>query len=152
VLLVGLLAGAVLAGCNVLSNLLDFSTKTALKELDVVAEVGANQDMATALDVVFVIDKNALPVLPRTGPEWFANKGPLLDGLASGVIVLSLQMSTPDQIRAQPLPKGYERALAVYSYANYLSPGGQPLGNLTTFRCALITLKSTRITYQSCGR
>lgn len=140
-----------LGGCSFVSYVLDFSPTTELKQLNVVAEVNANQNMATALDVVFVFDKNALAVLPKTGPDWFTNKNALINGLASGVAVLSLQIPPASTVSGQPLPKNFKKAIAVLSYANYLSAEGQAVGNLTPFKCALLTLTSTQISYTSCS-
>ena len=139
-----------MSGCSLPRNGLEFPPTTKLKQLNVVAEIGANQNTATALDLVFVFDKTALPLLPKTGPDWFANKQALLAGLASGVAVLSLQVPPASKVIATPLPQAHEKAIAVYSYANYLSAAGQAMGDLTPYPCVQITLGSTQISYANC--
>jgi type VI secretion system protein len=141
---------ACLSACGAAIHLPDHSSTTELKQINVVAQVDANLRMATALDVVFVYDRNVPAVLPKTGPEWFANKDALLASLASGVAVMSLQVPPGSSISNEPLPKGFKNAIAVYSYANYLSADGQVMGNITSFKCVLMTLSSTKISYSHC--
>lgn len=139
-----------LAACSAVGDLLGWQKTTALRQLDVVVQAGANQNMVTMLDIVFVMDSNSLSLLPQTGPEWFAQKKRLQDRLANKVLVLSLQMDTPDLITAQALPSGYQKALVVYSYANYLEVDGQQVGNLTPYKCARITIDVRQILYGAC--
>ena len=63
-----------MSGCSLPRYGLDSPPTTKLRQLNVVAEIGANQNMAIALDVVFVFDKTALPLQPKTGLDWFATK------------------------------------------------------------------------------
>lgn len=142
---------ACLSACGFASNDQDYRTTSELNQINVVAQIDANQNMATALDVVFVFDKNALSVLPKTGPDWFANKSALLANLASGVAVMSLQIPPASTVSGGPMPNGYKKAIAVYSYANYLSTDGHAMGNITSFKCALLTLSSTQISYSDCS-
>lgn len=120
------------------------------RQIKVVAEMSANQNMATALDIVFVFDQNAVPLMPKTGPDWFANKAALLANLSSGLSIVSLQLP-PASLIEPALPKGHEKAIAVYSYTNYLSEGGQARGDLTSYRCVRITLAATQVQYASCS-
>lgn len=140
-----------LGACSSLSDVMDFGLGTHHKQIKIVAQVAANQNMATALDLVFVFDPNALPLLPKTGPDWFANKTPLLASLSSALSVVSLQIPPMSTIAQVALPKGHEKAIAVYSYANYLSEDGLARGNLTPYRCVLINLATTQVQYTSCS-
>lgn len=151
-LLVSLVAAAaLLSGCAAVEKLLGIGPHTALRKLQVVAPLGANQNTATAMDVVFVYDSTAQATLPKTGPEWFAAKQALLAGLALSVDVVSLQIPPGSALQEVALPKNYYyKSVAVYSYVNYLSPAGQPLGNLTPFKCALVTLGPSAVAYQPC--
>jgi type VI secretion system protein len=141
----------VLSACSALSDVKDLRVDSHRRQIKVVAQVSANQDMATALDVVFVFDPNALLLLPKTGPDWFANKTPLLASFSSGLSVASLQIPPASTIAQMALPKGHEKAIAVYSYANYLSEAGQAAGNLTPYRCVLINLATTQVYYTNCN-
>jgi type VI secretion system protein len=132
---------AVLAGCS-------SPPKTKVKRIDVVAELHANRNMATALDIVFVYDEAAAALLPRTGPEWFERKAALVSGLASAIDVVSLQVPPAMKLEV-PMPKNRGNAIGVYSYANYVEPAGQPMGNLTPFREITIGLAPDRINYRA---
>lgn len=147
-----LLALAVaLSGCAMLDKLLGIAPTTPLKQVQLVAELGANQDSATAIDLVFVYDDNARGLLPKTGPEWFANKAALLASLTLSLDVVSLQVPPASSVPEVPLPGRHRKALAVYSYVNFLSPAGQAMGQLTPFKCAQITLAATVVRYQACS-
>lgn len=121
---------------------------TKVKRIDVVADVNANRNMATALDIVFVYDPAAAALLPRTGPEWFERKAALVSGLASAIDVVSLQVPPAMRFEVQ-MPKNRGKAIGVYSYANYVEPAGQPMGNLTPFREITIGLAPDRINYRA---
>lgn len=136
-----LLLAALLAACS-------STPKTKVKRIDVVAEVNANRNMATAIDIVFVYDEAAAALLPRTGPEWFERKAALVSGLANAIDVVSLQVP-PAMKFDVPMPKNRSKAIGVYSYANYVEPAGQPMGNLTPFRDITIGLAPDRINYRA---
>ena len=139
-----------LGACSFISYAMDYKSTTDLKQINVVAQLDANLNMATAIDVVFVFDKNALAVLPKTGPDWFDNKSVLMTNLGGALAVLPLEIPPASKVSNQPLPHGYKKAIAVYSYANYLSVKGQAMGNLTSYACAQVTLSRKQISYASC--
>lgn len=122
--------------------------KTRLRGIEVAAALGANANTATALDVVFVFDPAALPLLPKTGPEWFEHKAALAGGLANAIEVVSVQVP-PAAALTLPLPARHARAIGVYSFANYVAPAGQPVANLTPFRQVTLRLAPERIDYDS---
>lgn len=138
------------SGCGFISYALDYSPTTSLKTLNIVAELDANQNMGTEVDVVFVFDKNAVAILPKTSPDWFASRDALQAGLASGIAVLGVQVVPGSTVTNQALPSGYGKAVYVYSYASYVSADGQAVANITAYKCALITLRNTQISYTSC--
>jgi type VI secretion system protein len=63
-----------LGACSFISYAMDYKSTTDLKQIKVVALHDANLKMSTAIDVVFVFDKNILAVLPKTGPDWFGGR------------------------------------------------------------------------------
>lgn len=130
---------ASLAGCV-------STPKTEVKNILVVAESNANRNTATALDIVFVYDTTSAGLLPKTGPEWFDKKAGLVSGLAKGIDVVSLQVP-PEMTVEVALPKRYAAAIGVYSYANYLEPAGQPMGNLTPYQQTTIRLAPDNVVY-----
>ena len=151
-LCIALTIAAALGGCAMIDKLLGITPDSPLKQLQVVAEIGANQDSATALDLVFVYDDDARNRLPKTGPEWFANKAALLAGLSLSVDVVTLQIPPASRVSPVALPARHRKAQAVYSYLNYLAPAGQPMGNLSAFKCAQITLAASSVRYQNCSQ
>jgi type VI secretion system protein len=119
---------------------------TRLEALQVIAAPGANMDTATAIDIVFVYRPDALPLLPKTGPEWFANKAALLAAFGASLEVVPLQLA-PGYMVQVTLPPRHASAIAVYAYANMISPAGQPVGNLTPYRHVQMRIESDRIGY-----
>jgi type VI secretion system protein len=140
-LVVALLFALALVGCA--------TPKTDLHLLHIVAQPGANLDSATALDIVFVFDDTAKAMLPRTGPEWFAKKQALLAGLAQSVYVVPFQLP-PSTVADLKITKQMRQAIGVYMYANYIAPGGQPVGNLTPYTCVQISLEASSVGYLNC--
>jgi type VI secretion system protein len=130
---------AALAGCST-------TPETVIGSIRVVAEQGANQDVATALDIVFVYDTTSAGLLPKSGPDWFDKKASLMAGLATGIDVVSLQVPPLTTVDV-PLPKRAKKAIGVYSYANYITAAGQPMGNLTPYKTMTIRLAPDRVTY-----
>lgn len=122
------------------------SPSIALTKVRIVADAGANQNSATAVDIVFIYDKNADSFIPRTAPEWFERKSAIMAGLATEVDVVSVQIA-PAMVSDVELPVRSKKAIAVYSYANYLSASGQAKGNLTPYRHITINLKTAAVTY-----
>lgn len=120
--------------------------KTEVKSIQVISTVNANQNTATALDIVFVYDPASASLLPKTGPDWFDKKPALVSGLAKAIDVVALQVP-PAMTVDVPLPKGYAKAIGVYSYANYLEAAGQPMGNLTPYKQPVIRLTPDNIIY-----
>lgn len=118
---------------------------TTLASVRVAAPPGANLDSATALDMVFVYDKNSIALLPKTGPEWFAQKQALLNGLGPSIEVVSLQVPPATVVDPVRLPKRAGDAVAVYGFADYLSADGQARFDITQFRHAVIWLAATQI-------
>lgn len=119
----------------------------AVSQVNVVAEINANQSSATQLDIVFVYDSTAAALLPKTGPEWFDKKDALLAGAADSIDVVSLQVP-PATIAGAALPRRHSNAIGVYVFANYLSADGQAMGNITPYRNVTIWLTPTGITYK----
>lgn len=121
--------------------------KTALKGIQLIAESEANSGvLATAVDVVFVYDSATASLLPKSGPDWFARKAALMNSLATGIDVVSIEIP-PAKVYDVPLPARASKAIGVYSFANYLSAGGQAMGNLTPFKTMTIRLGPDAVVY-----
>ena len=138
--------GWALAGCSTLANLLPWHTKTtSVSTVRVAAPPGANLNSATMLDLVFVYNTTSAGMLPKTGPDWFAQKVSLQNGLGPAIDVVSLQVPPAMVIDSVTLPKNAGKAIAVYGFANYQSPDGQARIDLTQFRRPVIWLAPTQI-------
>lgn len=122
------------------------SLPIALTKVRIVAEAGANHNSVTAVDIVFVYDKNAEAIIPHTAPEWFASKSAIVDKLVTAIDVVTIQIA-PAMVSDVELPARSKKAIAVYSYANYISASGQAKGNLTPYRHITINLKTDTVTY-----
>lgn len=120
---------------------------TSVAQIKVVAEINANQSSATQIDIVFVYDSTAAALLPKTGPEWFDKKAALLAGAADSIDVASLQVP-PATIAEVSLPGRHGKAIGVYVFANYLSPAGQAVSNITPYKRVTIWLTPSSISYK----
>jgi type VI secretion system protein len=116
---------------------------TGVQTIRITATANANQNNATALDLVFVYDSNAVALLPKGGPDWFAGKAALVAGLATSIDVVSLQIPPVSIVNLpadRAFPARYQKAIGVYGYANYVAAAGQPMFNLTPYGTVGITL------------
>ena len=141
------LALAALDGCSTIASLLPGHQKTtSLSSLRVAAPPGANLNSAVALDIVFVYDTTSVAMLPKTGPEWFAQKAALQSGLGRNIDVVSLQIPPATVIDPVPLPSKAGKAIAVYGFANYQAKDGQARSDITAYRHAVVWLAATQVT------
>ncbi len=136
-------------GCAAVKSVLGIKPHTALTQIRIQALAGANLDNGTALDLVFVYDNQLLPQLPKTGPLWFATKADLMANHPLTLDVARVRIA-PTKSSEVTLSTSRRTAVAVYSYANFLAPGGQAMGDLTLFKCVQITLGPSAVAYQSC--
>lgn len=136
-----------LAGCGAMDWLQNaMYPKSDLEQLRIVAAADANQGMATAIDLVFVYDKSLIPLLPKSGPEWFDKKKSIVANQPANFVVVSLEVP-PGMIVEAPLPKRSGQPMGAFLYANYLGRDGQFPINLTSFTAAEIRLKAQSIEY-----
>lgn len=145
---VAALLAAVLAGCAAIER--ELEPKAKLRQVQVFAREGLNDDNATALDLVFAYNDAAVALLPKTSPQWFANKDALLAGLGPAIEVVELQMVPTSEVLNAPLPARHRHAVAVFSYANYLAAGGQAQGQLTAYHCVLVSMEPRAVLYDKC--
>lgn len=135
-----------LSACGAL-NVVAGPEPIRLKTIKVVAEISANQNTATAIDIVFVYNNSAVALLPKTGPEWFEQKSALMLSMASNIEVVSLQVPPATLVNAS-LPMKHEKAIGVYSFVNFLSADGQAMGNLTPYKDMVIWLTPDNVLYK----
>ncbi|HEY9131311.1 MAG TPA: hypothetical protein VIM98_06100 [Dyella sp.] len=138
---------AVLTACSAISSLLPgHQPTTRLSSVRVAAPPGANLNSAIRLDLVFVYASADVAMLPKTGPDWFAQKMALQNGLGKAMDVVSLQVPPAMVIDPVKLPDKAGKAIAVYAFADYLSKDGQARSDITQFRHAVIWLAATQVT------
>jgi type VI secretion system protein len=142
--LIALSSAGLLAACSLFGG----PKTTTLEQVKVVAEINANQNSATELDMVFVYDTTLTAQLPKTGPEWFDTKAALMAGMATGVDVVSLQIP-PATLADMKLPERHGKAIGVYVFTNYLSTAGQPMSNLTPYKKVIIWLTPSTVMYRT---
>lgn len=116
-----------------------------LTQIRIAAEPGANQNTATSIDIVFHYNSATSDMQPQSGPEWFAKKAEMINGLGQNADIVTLLIQ-PAMMIDVPLPARHRKATAVYCYANYLSPYGQARHNLTDLRSVTIQLGQDTVT------
>lgn len=138
---------ATLTACSAISSLLPgHQATTRLSSVRVAAPPGANLNSAIRLDLVFVYANADVAMLPKTSPDWFAQKAALQNGLGKAMDVVSLQVPPAMVIDPVKLPDKGGKAIAVYVFADYLSKDGQARSDITQFRHAVIWLAATQVT------
>ena len=139
-----------LGGCGALGKakrMVGLGPDTAdLKALAVSAEAGANLGNATRLDVVVIYTDRAVAALPKTGPEWFAQRDALRVGFPKELAVVSLEVPSPSPEFAVTLPNDTRsRGLEVRVFADYAAQAGWPAVSLTPFKRAALRLGAQTI-------
>ncbi len=105
-----LAAVCLLSSCSLLSM---FKSNNSLRSIQLAAEINANQNTATNIDIAFLYDDQAVALLPKTGPEWFEKKQALMLSMATSIEVVSLQMP-PATLANVSLPARHAKAVGVY--------------------------------------
>jgi type VI secretion system protein len=118
--------------------------KVDLRSLRIVSLPDANDDSATAVDVVFVMDSAAVPGLPADCLQWFSQRPRWVDGDPGRLKVVSLQLPPGKDVQVT-LPPGYEDAVEARIYANYIEKDGQYPVPLSQLKQPLVVLKSGSI-------
>ena len=129
---------------------LSSGSKSALKRVSIEAREHANENQATAVDIVVIYDAKLLEILPKNAIEWFDKKSSFMASVGQNIDVVSLQIP-PISLVDVKLPKGIAKAVYVMSYANYIAAEGQMVGNLSSYKCAKIILQPQRVDYVGCS-
>lgn len=142
-----LLAALLLAGCSSLKNLANLlpfvgPSKARVDQVRVVAMPGANGDLPTRVDLVFVYDAEFSAPLPRSAADWFAQKDALLGAWPGKLEALSLQLPPGSAADPAPLPARHGKAYRVLAYADTQAAAGQPAWELTPFERPLLTIEA----------
>ena len=111
---------------------------------------GANQNTAATVNIVAVLDRSAVTYMPRTAPEWFGNRRAHLQVFGNGVAVTEYQIVSNSGLLELPLPRSSGRAVALFAYADYLSPEGQALIRLPVRGCSRLVFEEKTISFSEC--
>ncbi|WDE09384.1 hypothetical protein [Thalassomonas haliotis] len=136
-----------LLGCNsinqALSKVVPFYSydKTTLSDISITSDAGSNNSVPVAIDFVFIFDETVTPVLQNLkGPEWFANKAGLLLQYDKKLALAHVEIVPLTAKHSISLPDGYDDAVKVLMFANYIHVSGQVIADLTLFDELQITL------------
>lgn len=142
----GLITVAI-SGCSGVTEKITnlWSSPNAVKEIAVVAEPTANQNSATALDIVFVYENELVKQLPDTGPKWFQARAQWQQQYPQQFEWVSLQIPPGQQVKQVTLPDRASDAQYIVGFANYLTEQGQYPFNLTPLKQVQIRLQADRI-------
>jgi type VI secretion system protein len=145
--LILLLLGA-LTGCNsvekVAAQVIPFYSydKTELTRISLMADVDSNSNMPVAIDLVFIYDELLNSALAGfSGPEWFHNKASITLRYQQDIKVHHIEVAPLTMIEALTLPEGFDDAVEVMMFANYIDKAGQYAVDITMFNELQITLK-----------
>lgn len=136
-----------LACIAILSACMSTPTASRVNRIQIIAFPDANQMTATAVDIVFVYDKNVEAMMPKSSTQWFDTKAALTAGLATAIQVVSLKIPPATDVNVT-MPANHSKAIAVLCFSNYLNSEGQVVGNITSFRDVTILLSSGNVVYQ----
>lgn len=119
--------------------------------LQVVATEGANQNTSTLLSVVVVYDRRALEVLPRSASDWAGMQRSLASVFGSGIAVYEVQVLPNNPLIEIALPGAASRAVAIVTYAHYLSAEGQVAARLPGRTCTRVVFEPMTVSYTQCN-
>lgn len=147
-----LLVVTLLGGCAGLRwlGLLPPKPLNPLTQVQLVADSDANQNTATAIDLLWVFDSTALAALPQSGPQWFANRATLRANLGARLAVVSVELPPGAALQSLPLPAKHGSAVVVLAYVNHLSAPGQVVGRISDYTCARIEVAAQLVRYAAC--
>ncbi len=118
-----------------------------LESLSFTTLANANENSATAIDVVFITDAEVIKLMPITSAAWFNQRGNLLNSHSLGII--SIEMAPLKTLKNITLPKDYESAAAIFVYFNMLTD--QPVIRIPADeKCINITAAEKAVSYQIC--
>lgn len=145
-----LLLLTMLVACTAIQRSLSFipgipdPTKTAIRTISLEAQANANNNSATRLDFLFLLDSGLTDSLPETAPEWFANRE-LLVSNNSGQMIVQATGLAPGTSGSLSLPSGYRQAEDVILYADYILASGQKWYRLPNVRDVRVMLNRTAV-------
>ena len=141
---------SVLGGCNsidkMLSKVVPFYSynKTALSSISVTSQTNSNSNLPVSLDFVFIFDETVNPsLLGLSGPQWFGDKARLMLNFDQQLLVAAIEVVPDTVMYTINLPEGYDNAVKVLLFANFVRKPGQYGADISQFKQLHITLTET---------
>ncbi|GLX80376.1 hypothetical protein tinsulaeT_37160 [Thalassotalea insulae] len=116
---------------------------TDLEKMWIQSDANSNQNLPTAVDILFIYDQKAADTLSAlSGPDWFAQKRALLLKYQASILITALEIVPQSSKQTVTLPDKFYNAISVLMFANYLAPDGQYLADITQYCELKVTLKN----------
>lgn len=144
------LIGFLLSACSTLPALPSpwaFFGKSDLASVKISALTDANDDMATAVDLVLVSDKQLAKELPKNSLVWFEQKETWLDNNPTAITSMLIEVPPKKDIEEIKIPWNLWGYYQVSAYLKYFDKGGQNKLDLTDFEDAYITLSDKKVEF-----
>ena len=147
--LAAIVLGVLVGGCG-FTFAGDHATGALLHRVEVAAELGANSNAATPIDLGFVYDAESAAALPTTSEDWFGSRPSMINELCHDVDVVSLEVVPGVVISRVGLPERHRKAVKVVSYVAYAASRSQRSEDLTKRACVRIRLAAEGPRYDAC--
>lgn len=138
-----------LGACSSLLHSKAMPIGTTLRSVSIAADVNANQNMATAVDLIFVNDSELSKKLPENSLEWFNQKTQLLGAHPKSLVCVSLEIPPEKNLQEVSLPWRWywvwKQPYEVNAYLKYFTKQGQSRFDLTPFSHAHIRLTAETV-------
>lgn len=133
-----------LASCSVTKKALKatgISGQNTVKNISVESSRNSNMGSPVAVDLVFVKDQKVATLLSTlNGPDWFKEKGSLQTRYEKQIDIVDMEVVPGQIINKVKLPKQKKKAKNIFLFANYRSPNGQYVSDISLFSKVEISL------------
>jgi len=144
--LISLCAVLMLTGCSSVGEMTGLSEpKTSLSSIALISDSDANEMQAVMVDLLFIRDQTLVPQLPDNAVDWFNNRQRLQTRFGTELQVTSLQVPPDYNLAEIELPSGYDKAVRVILFANYLDKRGQLPVDITGYDDMQLQLRKDRV-------
>lgn len=144
--LIALVMLLVLGGCSSVGEMTGLSEpKTSLSSIALISDSDANEMQAVMVDLLFIRDQALVPQLPDNAVDWFNNRQRLQTRFGTALQVASLQVPPDYNLAEIELPSGYDKAVRVILFANYLDKSGQLPVDITGYDDMQLQLRKDRV-------
>lgn len=139
--LIFLLAVSLTSGCSF------FMTRSDLDSVSIMADANANNNMAAAVDLVLVTNKQLANSLPKNSLVWFSERDTWLDNNPGSLQSILVEVPPRKELKKVPIPFRLFGYYQVNAYIKYFDKNGQNRIDLSNYDDAYITLSNDKVTY-----